>query len=248
MNKSFENMWFQKGKENIVNDILKLTPSQINQNDITESLFRCWECKLLLKYDCFNKNSFDDFIGEIYFSKFRCCIDCNPKRPGSETNINPNVSETIDSFSDGKIPFIGVPGTKYERTFFAIKPDGVKRNLTGNIITRFDNKGYTLVAMKLLKPTLKMAQEHYIEHKDKSFFPGITTSLSSGLILIMIWQGNNCVKGTRSLMGTTNPNDSAPGTIRGDLSTSMDANICHGSDSIESASREIKLWFNENDL
>jgi len=147
-----------------------------------------------------------------------------------------------------KIPLVGLPGTENERTFFAIKPGGVKRKLTGNIITRFENKGYTLIAMKLVKPTLDIAQEHYIEHKDKTFFDSITTSLSSGPIMIMIWEGNNVIKATRSLMGMTNPNDSLPGTIRGDLSTSINANICHGSDSIESAVREIKLWFNENDL
>ncbi len=147
-----------------------------------------------------------------------------------------------------KIPMNGVPGTEHERTFFAIKPDGVKRKLTGNIITRFENKGYTLIAMKLLKPTLDMAQEHYLEHKDKTFYDSITTSLSYGPIMIMIWEGNNVIKGTRSLMGTTNPNDSAPGTIRGDLSSLMATNICHGSDSIQSAEREIKLWFNENEI
>lgn len=240
----------------IVKEILKLTPSQINQNDITKSLFRCCQCKLVLEYHCFNKFGFNDFISQIFSNKFSCCNVCSSSFISHrilnpiilETNINPNVPEAIDCFIDGKIPMVGIPGKEYERTFFAIKPDGVKRKLIGNIITRFENKGYTLIAMKLLKPTLEIAQQHYIEHKDKSFFDSITTSLSSGPIMIMIWEGHNIIKGTRSLMGKTNPNDSKPGTIRGDLSASINANICHGSDSIESAAREIKLWFNENEL
>jgi nucleoside-diphosphate kinase len=243
--KSDDLMWIQKDKETIVHGILKLTPSQINKNDIRESLFRCWNCNLLLNYNRFNKNSFDDFIGEVLFNKFRCCENCRGYKGPDVIDINPNIPMGL---SDGEIPLVGIPGKEYERTFFAIKPDGVQRKHIGNIITRFENKGYKLVAMKLLKPTLEIAQQHYIEHKDKSFYDRITTSLSSDSIIIMILQGKNVIKGTRYLMGTTNPDDSAPGTIRGDLSSTMDANICHGSDSIESAAREIKLWFTENDL
>lgn len=115
------------------------------------------------------------------------------------------------------IPFTGLPGTPHERSFVALKPDAVQRGLIGDIIKRFEQKGYKLVAMKLLKPTSAQAAEHYADLSKKPFFPGLVAFFSSGPIVAMVWEGQGVVKGTRQLLGTTNPVDSMPGSIRGDF-------------------------------
>ena len=126
-----------------------------------------------------------------------------------------------------------------------IKPDGVQRGLTGEIIQRFEAKGYKLVAMKLTAPGKDHMEQHYADLKDKKFFPGLISYMTSGPVVAMVWEGKDAVKEGRKMLGATNPADSAPGTIRGDLCLEVGRNICHGSDAVDSANKEIALWFPE---
>eukprot|EP01104_Vermistella_antarctica_P008318 TRINITY_DN2076_c0_g1_i1.p2 TRINITY_DN2076_c0_g1~~TRINITY_DN2076_c0_g1_i1.p2 ORF type:complete len:153 (-),score=50.18 TRINITY_DN2076_c0_g1_i1:66-524(-) len=135
-----------------------------------------------------------------------------------------------------------------ERTFIAIKPDGVQRGLVAKIIERFEQKGFTLIALKLVKPSKEFAEKHYADLSSKPFFNGLTNFLSSGPVVAMVWQGKGAVKTGRVLLGATNPADSLPGTIRGDYSIDIGRNIIHGSDAVESAQKEIALWFKDEEL
>jgi nucleoside-diphosphate kinase len=126
-----------------------------------------------------------------------------------------------------------------------IKPDGVQRGLVGEIIKRFEAKGYKLVAMKLCAPGVEHMTQHYIDLKEKKFFPGLITYMTSGPVVGMVWEGKNAVLEGRKMLGATMPSDSTPGSIRGDLCIEVGRNICHGSDSVESANAEIALWFPE---
>lgn len=128
------------------------------------------------------------------------------------------------------VPFTGVPGTPHERTFIALKPDAVQRGLIGQIIQRFESKGYKLVGLKLLHPTKEMAQAHYADLAGRPFFPGLVDFFSSGPIVAMVWEGTDAIKGGRRMLGATNPADSAPGSIRGDFCIVTGRNIIHGSD------------------
>jgi len=145
-------------------------------------------------------------------------------------------------------PHAGVYGTKQERSFIAVKPDGVNRGLVGEIIRRFETKGFKLVGLKLTVPSKEKAEGHYEEHRGKPFFPGLTSFLASGPIVAMVWEGEDVIASGRRMMGATKPKDSAPGTIRGDLAVNMGRNIIHGSDGEKSAAHEIKYWFAENEI
>merc|ERR1711916_11541 len=123
----------------------------------------------------------------------------------------------LQKMNQDKLPVEGIPGTKQERTFIAIKPDGVQRGLVGPIITRFTQKGYKLVGLKMVSPTRQMAEKHYADLSSKPFFGGLCDYFSSGPIVCMIWEGEDAILGGRRLVGATNPRDSAPGTIRGDF-------------------------------
>jgi len=146
------------------------------------------------------------------------------------------------------VPRSGLPGTNFERTFIAIKPDGVQRNKVGNIIARFENKGYKLVALKMTTPSKEKAAGHYADLAKKPFFQGLVDYFSSGPIVAMCWEGVNAIAQGRQLLGATNPKDSLPGTIRGDLCVDIGRNICHGSDSPDSAKHEIEFWFDESEI
>ncbi|KHN95680.1 nucleoside diphosphate kinase A [Metarhizium album ARSEF 1941] len=135
-----------------------------------------------------------------------------------------------------------------EQTFIAIKPDGVQRGLVGPIISRFENRGFKLVAIKLVTPSKEHLEAHYADLKSKSFFDGLIKYMLSGPICAMVWEGRDAVKTGRAILGATNPLDSAPGTIRGDFAIDVGRNVCHGSDSVESAKKEIALWFKEGDV
>jgi nucleoside-diphosphate kinase len=135
-----------------------------------------------------------------------------------------------------------------ERTFIALKPDAVQRGYIGEIIARFERKGFKLVGLKLLQVTRAMAEEHYGEHKEKPFFKGLVDFITSGPIVAMAWEGDSVVESARKMMGATNPKDSAPGTIRGDFSVDLGRNIIHGSDSVASAERELKIFFESGEL
>ncbi|XP_019700349.1 nucleoside diphosphate kinase [Harpegnathos saltator] len=135
-----------------------------------------------------------------------------------------------------------------ERTFIMIKPDGVQRGLIGKIIQRFEDKGFKLLAMKMVWPTESLLKEHYADLASKPFFSGLVKYMSSGPVVPMVWEGLDVVKTGRVMLGETNPKDSAPGTIRGDYCIQVGRNIIHGSDSVESAKKEIKLWFGEKEV
>jgi len=135
-----------------------------------------------------------------------------------------------------------------ERTFIAIKPDGVQRNLVGQIISRFEAKGFTLVGLKMLKPSQELAETHYGVHKERPFFRGLVDFFTSGPLVAMVWEGEGVVTAGRLMIGATNPLTSDPGTIRGDFGVSVGRNIIHGSDAVETAQSEIALWFKEEEL
>lgn len=135
-----------------------------------------------------------------------------------------------------------------ERTFIAIKPDGVKRNLIGKIITRFEEKGYKLIGLKLLLPTTEMAEKHYEEHKGKPFYPRLISYITSGPIVAMVIEGNNVIAEARRMMGSTKPEEAEAGTIRFEYAIAQEYNIIHGSDSVASAEREISIYFKEEEL
>merc|ERR1712119_101931 len=135
-----------------------------------------------------------------------------------------------------------------EQTFIMIKPDGVQRGLVGPIISRFEQKGFKLAAMKLCQPGKAHLEEHYADLKSKPFFGGLVDYMCSGPVCAMVWEGDNAVKTGRKMLGATKPMDSEPGTIRGDFCIDVGRNICHGSDAVESAQHEIKLWFKPEEV
>ncbi|GAB7340297.1 hypothetical protein MBLNU457_6754t1 [Dothideomycetes sp. NU457] len=135
-----------------------------------------------------------------------------------------------------------------EQTFIAIKPDGVQRGLIGPIISRFENRGFKLVAIKLCTPGKEHLEKHYADLSDKPFFKGLVTYMASGPICAMVWEGREACKIGRQILGATNPMASAPGTIRGDYAIDVGRNVCHGSDGVDSAKHEIALWFKPEEL
>ncbi|WP_239709277.1 MULTISPECIES: nucleoside-diphosphate kinase [unclassified Mammaliicoccus] len=135
-----------------------------------------------------------------------------------------------------------------ERTFLMIKPDAVQRNLIGEVVSRLERKGLKLVAAKLFQANEELAKEHYAEHVEKPFFNDLVSFITSEPVFAMVVEGKNVVEVTRTLVGETNPTKAAPGTIRGDYGIDLGRNIIHGSDSNESAEREIGLWFDQSEL
>ncbi|KAL6124486.1 PREDICTED: nucleoside diphosphate kinase 1 [Fragaria vesca subsp. vesca] len=132
-----------------------------------------------------------------------------------------------------------------EQTFIMIKPDGVQRGLVGEIISRFEKKGFSLKGLKFITVDRPFAEKHYADLSAKPFFSGLVDYIVSGPVVAMIWEGKNVVLTGRKIIGATNPADSAPGTIRGDFAVEIGRNIIHGSDAVESARKEIALWFPE---
>ena len=135
-----------------------------------------------------------------------------------------------------------------EQTFIMVKPDAVQRNLIGEIINRFEQKGFKLVAAKLMQVNDALAKEHYKEHVGKPFFHDLIQFITSGPVFAMVWEGENVITSARTMMGKTNPQEANPGTIRGDYGVVTHRNIIHGSDSKESAIREINLFFKEEEI
>jgi nucleoside-diphosphate kinase len=135
-----------------------------------------------------------------------------------------------------------------ERTFIAIKPDGVQRGIVGEIIRRFEAKGFTLVGLKLMQASRELAEQHYAVHKERPFFAGLVEFITSGPLVAMVWEGDGVIASARKLIGATNPLNAEPGTIRGDYGVSVGRNLIHGSDAPETAQQEIKLWFKDEEL
>ena len=135
-----------------------------------------------------------------------------------------------------------------ERTFIMIKPDGVQRHLTGEIIDRFETKGFTLVGLKMMQVSRELAEKHYSVHKERPFFNSLIEFITSAPVIAMVWEGDSVISAARNLIGATNPVTAAPGSIRGDLGVSIGRNLIHGSDAIETAQTEVALWFKEEEL
>jgi nucleoside-diphosphate kinase len=130
-----------------------------------------------------------------------------------------------------------------ERTLVLIKPDAMRRGLAGEILSRFERQGLELRAVRLVEVDRALAEEHYAEHAGKPFYGELVEFITSGPTLAVVLEGEGAIAGVRGTMGATNPADATPGSIRGDLALSMPDNLVHGSDSPESAAREIALWF-----
>jgi nucleoside-diphosphate kinase len=135
-----------------------------------------------------------------------------------------------------------------ERTLILIKPDAVERSLAGEILGRIERRGFAVVGGKLLRVSASLGKEHYAEHAEKPFFGELVTFITSSPTWALVVEGEGAIATMRTTIGATNPADAAPGTIRGDLATSMPNNLVHGSDSPESAQREITLWFADDEL
>ena len=135
-----------------------------------------------------------------------------------------------------------------EQTLVLVKPDGVQRGLIGEVISRLERRGLNLVAMKLMQVDEALARQHYGEHVDRPFFPGLVSFITSGPIVAMVWEAESAIEIVRQTLGATNPVNSAPGTIRGDLGINIGRNLVHGSDGPESARREVSLFFKPGEI
>jgi nucleoside-diphosphate kinase len=135
-----------------------------------------------------------------------------------------------------------------ERTLFLVKPDAVERGLVGEIVSRFERRGFTIRGLKLIRVAEQQAAEHYVEHAGKPFYPEVIQFITSGPVVAMVLEGPGAVAAVRAMMGATNPLDSAPGTMRGDYALDLGRNVVHGSDSPTSAAREIAIFFADGEL
>ncbi|MBC2019919.1 nucleoside-diphosphate kinase [Listeria booriae] len=135
-----------------------------------------------------------------------------------------------------------------EKTYLMVKPDGVQRGLIGEIVGRLEKKGLKLVGAKFMQIDEELAKQHYAEHVGKAFFPDLLAFITSGPVFAMVWEGDEAISLARHMMGKTNPLEAEQGTVRGDLAVHMNRNVIHGSDSPESAQREIGLFFKEEEL
>ncbi len=135
-----------------------------------------------------------------------------------------------------------------EKTFLAVKPDGVQRGLVGTIISRFESKGFKLIALKMVKVSPDLAEKHYGEHKERPFFPGLVQFITSDPVVAMVWEGKGVIAAARKIIGATNPLNADNGTIRGEFGIDVGRNIIHGSDALDTAEREIALWFSPDEI
>jgi len=135
-----------------------------------------------------------------------------------------------------------------ERTFSIVKPDAVRRNLIGKIYDRFESGGLHIIASRMVHLTRAQAQEFYAVHRERPFYDDLVTFMTSGPVMVQVLEGENAIARNREIMGSTNPADAAPGTIRADFAESVEANSVHGSDAPETASQEISFFFDESDL
>lgn len=135
-----------------------------------------------------------------------------------------------------------------ERTLVIIKPDGVQRSLTGDIIGRLERRGLRLAAMKFMAVSRELAERHYAIHKGKPFYDGLVAYITSGPVVVMAWEGNKAIEAVRQTVGATNPTAAAPGTIRADLALEIGRNLIHASDGAETAAFELGLWFKADEV
>ncbi|KAL7139547.1 hypothetical protein ABFS83_09G059800 [Erythranthe nasuta] len=164
--------------------------------------------------------------------------------PSSSSKTRPNKLRKSRIF----LPHLVASMVEVEESYIMIKPDGVQRGLVGEIISRFEKKGFKLKGLKLFQCPTELAQEHYKDLQSKSFFPNLIDYITSGPVVCMAWEGVGVVASARKLIGATNPLNAEPGTIRGDLAVQTGRNVVHGSDSPENGNREIALWFKEGEV
>ncbi len=138
--------------------------------------------------------------------------------------------------------------TAKQKTFVMVKPDGVHRSLVGEVISRLEGRGLKLVALKMMQIDRNLAQKHYSAHTDKPFFSSLIEYITSGPVVAMVWEGPHAVRAVRALMGSTDPLEANPGSIRGDYALDIEKNLVHGADSPESAEREISLFFADDEI
>merc|ERR1712240_527345 len=182
-------------------------------------------------------------MGQIKNIKLHIVTDIKLHCPNTNNNNNTNNTNNNNNNNNNKMA-----SNNAERTFIMIKPDGVARNLTAKIIERFEQRGYKLVAMKFMMAGSELLNQHYGDLKEKPFFPSLVKHIGSGPVVPMVWEGKDVVRQGRVLWGETDPLKSKPGSIRGDFSIDMGRNIVHGSDSVDSANKEIDLWFKKEEL
>nr|XP_009940224.1 PREDICTED: nucleoside diphosphate kinase 3 [Opisthocomus hoazin] len=172
--------------------------------------------------------------------------------PGLVPGCLPRPGRSDGTRGDTRSPSTGTercaPPELQEKTLVLVKPDAVQRRLVGNVIQRFERRGFKLVAMKLLQASEELLKEHYVALRDRPFYSRLVKYMSSGPVVAMVWQGLDAVKTVRTMIGETNPAESRPGTIRGDFCVEVSKNVIHGSDSVESARQEISLWFRPEEL
>ncbi|KAG5772250.1 hypothetical protein H9Q69_001022 [Fusarium xylarioides] len=186
----------------------------------------------------------------LLFALFALYILFSPPSSSLSPPVDPSSTSTSYSVPTSQvIPDKNIAKmSSSEQTFIAIKPDGVQRGLVGPIISRFENRGFKLAAIKLVTPGKEHLEKHYADLAGKPFFPGLIEYMNSGPICAMVWEGRDAVKTGRAILGATNPLASSPGTIRGDYAIDVGRNVCHGSDSVENAQKEIALWFKEGEV
>ena len=140
--------------------------------------------------------------------------------------------------------------SEYERTFVMVKPDGVQRGLIGEVISRLEDRGLTLVGAKFMQIDEDLAHDHYAEHEDKPFFDGLVSFITAGPVMAMVWEGRDATRQVRRMMGATDPAEAQPGTIRGDMGLDLGRNVIHGSDHEDPGAneREIDLFFDDEEL
>eukprot|EP00898_Chlorokybus_atmophyticus_P006796 jgi/Chlat1/7117/Chrsp57S06797 len=152
------------------------------------------------------------------------------------------------ALSAGRSRVAALPAVRAEISYVMVKPDGVQRGLVGEIISRFERKGFQMKGLKLFQTPKELAETHYEELKEKPFYGKLVDYIISGPVVCMAWEGQGVVASARKLIGATNPLNAEPGTIRGDLAIEVGRNVVHGSDSVENGEREIGLWFSEGEL
>uniref|UniRef100_A0A8C6UBF3 Nucleoside diphosphate kinase n=1 Tax=Neogobius melanostomus TaxID=47308 RepID=A0A8C6UBF3_9GOBI len=172
--------------------------------------------------------------------------------------LTPNLSYTTDRLFPELTFSVSKPDVEFEtdlnnnkakeRTFIAVKPDGVQRRLVGQVIHRFERRGFKLVGLKLLQVSKNLLSQHYCQLTKKPFYPDLVEYMTSGPVVAMVWEGPNIVQTCRMMVGHTNPAEAHAGTIRADFSLHVSRNVVHASDSLEGAQREIMLWFDGHDL
>lgn len=166
------------------------------------------------------------------------------------TRLLPYNSDSFDRFGPAQAPWIAETTERnpMERTLVLLKPDCVQRRLIGQLISRFENKGYAVIAMKMLQLTPELARQHYAEHVGKPFYPGLESYITSGPLVAMVVEGREAIRVVREMVGATSGLKATPGTIRGDYGTSRQMNLVHASDGPEAARREIEIYFRPEEL